>query len=87
MRWLLPFLAAGLQDDQPRCLQEPGRPNFFLLFPLTGNHFGHLHYATLETILFQHPSANVVILAFDLPELFAAYRNEGGDMFTQDLAS
>lgn len=63
---------------QGQCKQENGRQNFFLLFPLSSSQFGQLHYATIESVLFHHPAANVLLLSFDLPEhLFDAYLSEG----------
>ncbi|CAJ1437557.1 unnamed protein product, partial [Effrenium voratum] len=70
------------------CRQEDGRPNFFLLFPQSRHLFGQTHFATLESVLFHHPAANVLVLGFDLPEdLFDAYLLEGYCVTFQPISS
>ncbi|CAK0822094.1 unnamed protein product, partial [Prorocentrum cordatum] len=59
---------------RPRARQ----PNFFLSWPLPVEQFGQLAYATVESVLFHHPGANVVLLSAGLPRtLFDVYLREG----------
>lgn len=55
-----------------------GRPNFFLLWPLHPAQFGQLAYAVVESVLFHHPSANVIVVSVGLQvSLFDTYLSEG----------
>eukprot|EP00929_Paragymnodinium_shiwhaense_P094414 TRINITY_DN5498_c0_g1_i1.p1 TRINITY_DN5498_c0_g1~~TRINITY_DN5498_c0_g1_i1.p1 ORF type:complete len:1216 (-),score=268.76 TRINITY_DN5498_c0_g1_i1:8-3655(-) len=55
-----------------------GRQNFFLLWPLPAEQFGQLAYAVVESVLFHHPDANVVVLSTELEsDLLDAYLREG----------
>ncbi|CAE7344029.1 MEE40 [Symbiodinium natans] len=69
--------AAVQQGAPPRCLEATG-PNFFLLFPLADAQFGQPNYAALESVLFHHPAASVLIIGLEQgAPLFQAYQREG----------
>eukprot|EP00927_Polykrikos_kofoidii_P043793 TRINITY_DN37894_c0_g1_i1.p1 TRINITY_DN37894_c0_g1~~TRINITY_DN37894_c0_g1_i1.p1 ORF type:complete len:1211 (+),score=172.41 TRINITY_DN37894_c0_g1_i1:158-3790(+) len=55
-----------------------GRQNFFLWWPMVPDMFDQLAYSALESVLFQHPSANVAVISAALPtDLLDRYIAEG----------
>lgn len=54
------------------------RTNFFLLWPLQNDQFGQMAYSLIESVLFHHPAANVVVVSVGLPtNMFDSYLLEG----------
>ncbi|CAE7254217.1 oxt [Symbiodinium sp. KB8] len=49
-----------------------------MLFPLADAYFGQPHYAALESVLFHHPAASVLVIGLERDgSMFQAYQREG----------
>ncbi|CAE7819302.1 DHX57, partial [Symbiodinium sp. CCMP2456] len=57
---------------------DEATPHFFMLFPLADAYFGQPHYAALESVLFHHPAASVLVIGLERDgSMFQAYQREG----------
>jgi len=65
------------QGAPQRCLEE-ATPHFFMLFPLADAYFAQPHYAALESVLFHHPAASILVIGLERDgSMFQAYQREG----------